>query len=90
MNAEILSITARQVYTRRPSQGVEAIVKTASGVGRAVCTAGTSVGTHEVAFKYDNSSKWHGKGVGKRGERGKPLDRAENAGIGLFGPKPGG
>ena len=63
MNGEIISVSARQVYTSRPNPGVEAIVKTSKGSGRAVCTGGVSVGTHEVAFKYDESTKWHGKGM---------------------------
>ena len=64
MSAEIIAVTARQVYTKRPNPGIEVIVKTTNGVGRAVCTAGVSTGTHEVAFRYDNSTKWRGKGVG--------------------------
>ena len=63
MNTEIISITARQVFTKRPNPGVEAIVKTTGGVGRAICTGGVSVGTHEVAFKYDDGAKWKGKGM---------------------------
>ena len=63
MNSEIISVTARQVFTRRPNMGVEATVITTGGAGRAVCTAGVSVGAHEVAFKYDYGAKWGGKGV---------------------------
>ena len=63
MKTEIISISARQVYTKRPHPGVEATVKTRNGIGRAVCTGGVSVGTHEVAFKYDDSNKWQGKGM---------------------------
>ena len=63
MNSEIVSITARQVFTKRPNPGIEAVVRTVNGVGRAVCTSGVSMGSHEVAFKYDNSAKWRGKGV---------------------------
>ena len=60
----ITSITARQVYSMRGHPGVEATVKTANGAkGVAICTAGISVGTHEVAFAYDGGTKWRGKGV---------------------------
>lgn len=60
----IVSVTARQVYTGRGHPGIEATVRTASGaVGVAVCTAGISVGQHEVAFAYDGGTKWRGKGV---------------------------
>lgn len=63
MPAEILEISARQVFTKRPNPGVEATVRTAAGCGRAVCTGGVSVGSHEVAFRYDGDAKWHGKGM---------------------------
>ena len=60
----IVSIKARQVYTDRGHPGVEATVVTESGaVGVAICTAGVSVGTHEVEFAYDGGAKWRGKGV---------------------------
>jgi len=43
---------------------VEVIVKTEGGqAGRATCTAGLSVGTHEVAFVYDGGEAFRGKGV---------------------------
>ncbi len=62
--AEIISVTARQVYSDRGHPGVEATVKTANGaVGVAICTAGVSVGSHEVEFVYDGGPKWRGKGV---------------------------
>ncbi len=60
----ITSVYARQVYTERSHPGVEAVVKTENGsVGCAVCTSGISIGTHEVAFAFDKSTKWRGKGV---------------------------
>ena len=60
----IVSVTARQVYSDRGHPGVEATVKTENGaVGVAICTAGVSVGSHEVAFAYDGGPKWRGKGV---------------------------
>lgn len=60
----IKSVRGRQVYTWRGHPGVEAIVTTESGAeGRAVCTAGVSVGTHEVRFEYDGGPKWKGMGV---------------------------
>jgi len=63
-NLNIKNIWARQVYTYRGHPGVEAIVITEGGTeGRAVCTAGVSIGTHEVKFKYDQDKKWGGRGV---------------------------
>ena len=61
---EIKSVTARQVMTRRHHPGVEATVVTENGSeGVAVCTAGVSIGSHEVQFTYDGGTKWEGKGV---------------------------
>lgn len=60
----IKSIRAHQVYTNRGNPGVEAIVTTENGaVGRAMCTSGISVGTHEVRFQFDGGEKFRGKGV---------------------------
>ncbi len=60
----IKSVTARQVYSDRGHPGVEATVTTVNGAkGVAICTAGISIGTHEVEFAYDGGSKWRGKGV---------------------------
>lgn len=61
---EIVSVSARQVYSDREYPGVEATVITACGArGVAICTAGVSVGTHEIEFIYDGGDKWRGKGV---------------------------
>lgn len=60
----IVSVKARQVYTNRGNPGVEAVVTTESGaVGRAMCTSGVSIGTHEVDFTFDGGQKFRGKGV---------------------------
>ena len=60
----IKSITARQVYTNRGKPGVEAVVTTENGaVGRGMCTAGVSMGTHEVDFTYDGGKMFGGRGV---------------------------
>ncbi len=60
----IVSVTARQVYSDRGHPGVEATVATENGAsGTVICTAGVSVGTHEVQFTYDAGPKWRGKGV---------------------------
>ena len=60
----IVSVSAREVFTDRGHPGVEATVVTESGAkGVAVCTAGLSVGQHEVEFAYDGGPRWHGKGV---------------------------
>ena len=60
----IVSVKARQVYTNRGNPGVEAIVKTENGAeGRAMCTSGISIGTHEIDFSFDSGPKFRGKGV---------------------------
>lgn len=60
----IVSVFAQEVYTDRGHPGVEAIIKTENGsVGRAVCTSGVSIGTHEVSFNFDDSKRFRGKGV---------------------------
>ncbi|MCL5025876.1 MAG: phosphopyruvate hydratase [Chloroflexi bacterium] len=66
VGTSIKSIRARQVYTERGHPGIEAMVITESGArGVAMCTAGTSVGEHEIPFVYDGGTKWRGKGVQK-------------------------
>ncbi len=61
---DIQSVWARQVYTKRGHPGVEVVVKTEGGhVGRAECTGGLSIGSHEVAFTYDGGTAFRGKGV---------------------------
>ena len=63
---EIVSVSAMQVFTWRHHPGVEAVVITKGGAeGRAVCTAGISMGTHEVKFSYDGGDRWNGLGVEK-------------------------
>ena len=60
----IVSVKARQVYTNRGNPGVEAVVKTENGAeGRAMCTSGISIGTHEIDFTFDGGPKFRGKGV---------------------------
>jgi enolase len=66
MTAEtkIVAVTARQVYSDRGHPGVEATIQTANGaIGVAVCTAGVSIGQHEVPFAYDGGKTWRGRGV---------------------------
>ena len=60
----IVSVSARQIMSDRGHPGVEATVKTENGAtGVAICTAGVSIGTKEIAFAYDGGTKWRGKGV---------------------------
>ena len=60
----IVSVTARQLFSDRGHPGIEATVRTENGaIGVAICTAGVSVGQHEVQFAYDGGPKWRGKGV---------------------------
>ena len=62
----IISVKAREVYSLRGHPGIEARVKTENGAtGVAVCTAGLSIGTFEVPFKYDGGERFEGKGVRK-------------------------
>lgn len=63
---EIVSVDAHQVATKRGNFGIEAHVRTSGGIeAKALCTAGISVGSHEVKFCYDGGTKWGGKGVTK-------------------------
>lgn len=65
-NRTIKSVKAHQVYTNRGKPGIEVVVTTEGGaVGRAMCTSGISIGTHEVDFTFDGGTKFGGKGVGK-------------------------
>lgn len=60
----IVSVESYEVQTWRGHPGIEAIIKTENGaIGRAICTAGVSIGTHEIPFAYDGGEKWRGKGV---------------------------
>lgn len=60
----IKTITARQVLSGRGHPAIEAMVATEGGVvASAVCTAGISVGTHEIPFAYDGGTRYGGKGV---------------------------
>lgn len=57
----IKSVTAREVFSDRGHPGVEAVVVTEDGCrGRAMATAGLSVGRHEVQFAYDGGKRWGG------------------------------
>jgi enolase len=70
----IVSVTARQVFSERGHPGIEAAVKTENGAaGVALCTAGVSVGQHEVQFAYDGGAKWRGRGVEKAVENVQAL-----------------
>lgn len=70
----IQSIQARQVYTNRGNPGVEVAVTTENGAtGRAMCTSGISIGTHEVDFTFDGGTKFRGKGVQKAANRVKEI-----------------
>lgn len=62
----ITAVTARQVYSDRGHPGVEVTVRTATDAsGVAICTAGVSIGQHEVPFAYDDGKTWRGRGVGR-------------------------
>ena len=71
MNDTIIkSVKAHQVYTNRGKPGVEVIVTTENNAtGRAMCTSGISIGTHEVDFSFDGGTKFGGKGVTNAVER---------------------
>ena len=60
----IQSVKAHQVYTNRNHPGIEVVVTTENGaMGRAMCTSGVSIGTHEIDFTFDGGEKFRGKGV---------------------------
>lgn len=67
----ISGIKARQAFSLRGHPGVETTVTTANGAtGVSMVAAGTSVGSHEVSFAYDEGKgwagkDWKGKGVGR-------------------------
>ncbi|CAK7007882.1 MAG: Enolase [Desulfovibrio sp.] len=62
--ARIKTVRARQVLSNRGFPAVEALVTTEGGVtASAVCTAGVTIGSHEIAFAYDGGEKYGGKGV---------------------------
>lgn len=66
----IKSVKAQQVYTNRGKPGVEVVVTTENGAqGRAMCTSGISIGTHEVDFTFDGGAKFAGKGVTQAAQR---------------------
>lgn len=60
----IVSVSARQVFSGRGAPAIEATVTTENGKkGTVQCTAGLSIGTHEIAFAYDGGEAWRGKGL---------------------------
>ena len=62
----IKRVLCREVFSDRGFPAVEARVWTENGaVGVAVCTAGVSVGNHEVVFTYDGGTRFEGRGVQK-------------------------
>lgn len=62
----IKTVRAMEVYTKKSHPGIEVVVITEDGrEGRALCTAGNSVGSHEVQFTYDGGKRWNGLGVMK-------------------------
>ncbi len=66
----IKSVKAQQVYTNRGKPGVEVVITTENGAqGRAMCTSGVSIGTHEVDFTFDGGAKFGGKGVSGAAKR---------------------
>ena len=78
MDSEISSVLAREVFSLRGHPGIETIVRTRDGAhGRAMVTAGLSVGAHEVKFIYDGGKRWGGMGLQKA---------VENVNL-IIGPK---
>ena len=62
----IKKVHAIQVYTRRHVLGIKAFVETEGGAkGQAECSAGVSIGSHEVHFESDGGTRWGGKGCTK-------------------------
>ena len=78
----IKSVTARQVYTNRGKPGVEVVITTENGAeGRAMCTSGVSMGTHEVEFTFDGGKKFGGKGVTGAAKRVEEPIAPDNIGM---------
>lgn len=70
----IKAVTARQVFSGRGHPAIEATVITENGArGTVQCTAGISIGTHEVAFAYDGGNRWRGMGVSRAVENVKNI-----------------
>ncbi len=66
MGSKIKSVVAREIFSDRGHPGIEAIVRTEDGAsGKAMATAGVSVGEHEVKFAYDGGNRWGGLGVSR-------------------------
>ena len=64
----------QQVYSIRGYPAIEATVVTENGaVGRAICAAGVSVGTHEIPFKYDGGTRFNGRGTKQAAAFGKEI-----------------
>lgn len=64
--SSIVAVNAREIYSERGHPGIEATVVTVNGArGVAICTAGVSVGEHEVPFAYDGGTRFRGRGVQK-------------------------
>ena len=62
---EIKSVYARQVFSGRGEPAIEATVVTENGAsGTVQVVSGLSIGSHEVAFKFDGNNEWRGRGVG--------------------------
>lgn len=62
-NTTIKHVFARQIMGRK-YPAITATVITENGTtASASCTAGVSVGTHEVLFTYDGGDRWNGLGV---------------------------
>ena len=60
----IAKVFGSQVYSDRGHPGIMARVETENGaVGTAMCTAGVSVGTHEIPFAYDGGDRFGGLGT---------------------------
>jgi len=59
----IKSVIARQLMGRENPMIGATVITENGAVGTAYCTAGISVGKHEIKFTYDGGSKWKGLGV---------------------------
>ena len=59
----IKHVYAEQVMGRIYPAIKVTVVTENNAIASAGCTAGVSVGTHEVEFSYDGGSRWNGRGV---------------------------
>lgn len=78
----IKSIIAREAYSDRTKAAVHVTVTTENGaVGKAICSSGVSVGSHETESLYDGDERYGGFGVRKAVDKVNRLIAPELIGM---------